>query len=105
MTDGTLVVPEPEAPRMQGLDHLVDRLLAEVRDRIQLTLGLRHEVADRLNSGPFEAVVGPDAELELLDQDVVHRIGRPRGRTNVIATDEPGLGHARSARLTELDDP
>src|SRR4051812_29866374 len=58
---------------MQRLDDLVNRLLAEVRDRVELALGLRDEVADGLDAGALEAVVRPDAELELLDEDVVHR--------------------------------
>ena len=38
-------------------------------------LGLLHEVADRLDAGALQAVVGADAELELLDQDVVQPVG------------------------------
>src|SRR3954451_9967935 len=68
-----LIVAQREPALRQGLDDLVDRLLAEVRDRGQLALGLGDEVADRLDAGALEAVVGPHAELELLDQDVVHR--------------------------------
>src|SRR3954454_21815603 len=67
-----LVGPQPQPALGQGLDDLVDRLLAEVRDRRQLALGLRDEVAHRLDASALEAVVGPDAQLELLDQDVVH---------------------------------
>src|SRR5207248_5005211 len=63
------VLAEAEAPRVQRFDHLVDRLFAEVGDRVQLGLGLRDEVADRLDAGALEAVVGAHAELELLDQD------------------------------------
>src|SRR6476646_10599514 len=40
------VVAEAQAPRAEGLDDLVDRLLAEVRDRVELALGLRDEVAN-----------------------------------------------------------
>src|SRR5215212_548709 len=69
----SLVVPEPQPALGQGLDDLVDRLLAEVRDRRQLALGLRDEVAHRLDARALEAVVRAHAELELLDQDVVHR--------------------------------
>src|ERR1044071_7147468 len=67
------VVAQRQPARVQRLDDLVDRLLAEVRDRGELTLGLRDEVAHRLDAGALEAVVGADAELELLDEDVVHR--------------------------------
>src|SRR5947208_11817244 len=68
-----LVVPEVQPARVQGLDDLVDRLLAEVRDRVELALGLGHQVADRLDARALEAVVRAHAELELLDEDVVHR--------------------------------
>src|SRR5919199_1458261 len=68
-----LVLPQPQPAGVERLDDLVDRLLAEVRDRVELALGLRDEVADRLDAGPLEAVVRADAELELLDEDVVHR--------------------------------
>src|SRR3954454_3366821 len=67
------VVAEVQSARAERLDDLVDRLLAEVRDRVELALGLRDEVADGLDAGPLEAVVRADAELELLDEDVVHR--------------------------------
>ncbi len=39
---------------------------------------LRDQVADRLDARALEAVVGADAELELLDEDVVHRALRRR---------------------------
>src|SRR3954451_2172336 len=73
MAHGVLVRPESQAALREGLDDLVDRLLAEVRDGGELALRLRHEVADRLDTGALEAVVGTDAELELLEEDVVHR--------------------------------
>src|SRR3954452_8659403 len=62
-----------KTPLREGLDDLVDRLLAEVRDGGELALRLRHEVADRLDAGTLEAVVAAHAEFELLDEDVVHR--------------------------------
>src|SRR5215208_1988912 len=68
-----LVGPQVEAALGGRLHDLVDRLLAEVRDRRQLALGLADQVADCLDAGALEAVVGADAQLELLDQDVVHR--------------------------------
>src|SRR5215210_9167408 len=68
-----LVVAQVQPARVQRLDDLVDRLLAEVRDRVELALGLRDEVADRLDARALQAVVGAHAELELLDEDVVHR--------------------------------
>src|SRR3954470_16063157 len=72
---GFLVVAQVQPARVQRLDDLVDRLLAEVRDRVELALGLRDEVADGLDPGALEAVVRAHAELELLDEDVVHRAG------------------------------
>src|SRR5689334_2505287 len=73
------VRPECKAPLREGLDDLVDRLLAEVRDGGELALRLRHEVADRLDPGALEAVVAAHAELELLDEDVVHRAAAALG--------------------------
>src|ERR671910_1971077 len=62
-----------QAPLREGLDDLVDRLLAEVRDGGKLALRLRHQIADGLDAGTLQAVIAADAELELLDEDVVHR--------------------------------
>src|SRR3954451_7380727 len=73
LREGPLVAPQVQASLRERLDDLVDRLLAEVRDRRQLALGLGDQVADGLDAGTLEAVVGPHPELELLDQDVVHR--------------------------------
>src|SRR3954468_6340621 len=75
-----LVVAQAQPAGVQGLDHLVDRLAAEVRDRRQLALALGDEVADGLDARALEAVVGAHAELELLDEDVVHRAARLRHR-------------------------
>src|SRR5215211_6380396 len=81
------VAAEIQAVRGQRLLDLFDRLLAEVRDRGQLVLALHDEVADRLDADALEAVVRADAELELLDREVLHpvrerRLGRRlrRGR-------------------------
>src|SRR3954463_12784264 len=73
------VSAQRQAPLREGLDDLVDRLLAEVRDGGELALRLRHEVADRLNAGALEAVVAAHAELQLLDEDVVHRAAAALG--------------------------
>ena len=54
---------------MQRFDHLVDRLLAEVGNRVELRLRLRDQIADGLYARALEAVVGADSKLELLDQD------------------------------------
>ena len=66
---GESVRAEVQAPGVERFDDLVDRLFAEVRDRVQLRLGLGDQVADGLDAGALEAVVRADAELELLDQD------------------------------------
>src|SRR5439155_18861597 len=58
---------EREAVLLQGLLDLLNRLLAELRDRRQLGLRLHHEVADRLDADQVDAVVRADPELELLD--------------------------------------
>src|ERR1700754_3124031 len=65
---------ERKPARLEGLHDLLDRLATEVRDRVQLGLGLLDQVADRLDAGALEAVVRADAQLELLDQDVVHPV-------------------------------
>src|SRR5207249_6235881 len=72
---GAVVSSELEAVRAERLLDLLDRLLAEVRDRGELVLRLRDEVADRLDADALEAVVGADAELELLDREVLHPVG------------------------------
>src|SRR4051794_553056 len=92
------VVAEVQSARAERLDDLVDRLLAEVRDRVELALGLRDEVADRLDAGALQAVVRTDAELELLDEDVVHRArgtratGTGTGSRGAVAVRERAAG-------------
>ena len=72
------VVSKAKAPDAQGLLDLLDALAPEVRDRAQLALGLLHQVTDRLDARPLEAVVGAHPELELLDQDLLHAVRRGR---------------------------
>src|SRR5215216_3168217 len=104
-----LVGPQRQTALGQGLDDLVDRLLAEVRDRRQLALGLRDEVAHRLDARALEAVVRAHAELELLDEDVVHRAaagaaaGRRDGARARAARAVVEGGHARRAGAQLLD--
>src|SRR3954470_15331068 len=69
-----LLAPQVEAVRLERLLDFLDRLLAEVRDRSELVLALRHEVADRLDADALEAIVGADAEFELLDREVLHPV-------------------------------
>src|ERR671930_339050 len=82
---GALLATQREAVRRERLLDLLDRLFAEVRDRGQLGLRLRDEVADRLDADALQAVVRADAELELLDREVLHpvrerRLGDTLGR-------------------------
>src|SRR4051794_15101827 len=102
LREGPLIRPEVKASLREGLDDLVDRLLAEVRDRGQLALGLRDEVADGLDARALEAVVRADAELELLDEDVVHRAAA-RGARAVDGARAVALQRARGARAELLD--
>src|SRR5438105_7558985 len=75
-----IVAAEGEPVLRERLLDLLDRLLAEVRDRRELVLGLHHEVADRLDTDALQAVVGADAELELLDREVLHPVSERRLR-------------------------
>src|ERR687894_938238 len=70
-----LGLAQRQAARVERLPHLLDRLRPEVRDSRELRLGALEQLADGLDAGALEAVVGPDAELELLDQDLVHYVG------------------------------
>src|SRR3954453_10622707 len=79
-----LLAPQVEAVRLEGLLDFLDRLLAEVRDRGELVLAFRHEVADRLDADALEAVVRADAELELLDREVLHPVCEGLGRTATV---------------------
>src|SRR5436190_5782667 len=73
-----VVAAEGETVLRQRLLDLLDRLLAEVRDRGQLVLGLHDEVADRLDADALEAVVRAHAQLELLDREVLHPVRQRR---------------------------
>src|SRR3954471_15944525 len=93
------VLAQVEPAGVERLDDLVDRLLAEVRDGRELALGLRDEVADGLDPRPLEAVVGADAELELLDEYVVHRAAArdpgPVHGAGAVALERPGRALAQ----------
>src|SRR5262249_31213390 len=82
---------EGEPVLLQGLLDLLDRLLAEVRDRGELRLGLRHKVADRLDADALQAVVRANAELELLDREVLHPT-RERDGSRLAGAVRPGGG-------------
>src|SRR5205085_11518197 len=63
-----------EAVRLEGLLDFLDRLLSEVRDRGELVLALRHEVADRLDADALEAAVRAHTELQLLHPEGLHPV-------------------------------
>src|SRR6266536_2640626 len=92
-----VVAAERQAVLPERLLDLFDRLLAEVRDRGQLVLGLHDEIADRLDPDALQAIVGTDSELELLDREILHPVSERR------------LGAAASVRrrcgLAEALDP
>src|SRR5581483_462640 len=92
-----VVAAEGETVLGERLLDLLDRLLAEVRDRGQLLLGLHHEVADRLDPDPLQAVVRADTELELLDREVLHPV-RERG----LGTDAAAVDGHRLAEALDL---
>src|SRR5918997_5711498 len=99
MTPKTLAGAERQAARLEGLLDLLDRLATEVRDGGQLGLRLLDEVAHRLDARPLEAVVRPHAQLELLDQDVVHP-ARAR-RTGPVTGEALGPGHQGRALVAQ----
>src|SRR5215208_7851570 len=94
-----LACAEPQAASVEGLLDLLDRLAAEVRDRRQLGLGLLDEVAHRLDARALEAVVRAHAQLELLDQDVVHPTGARR--TGAVARETVGPGDQGRTLVTQ----
>src|SRR5438874_5758761 len=83
-----------EAVRLERLLDLLDRLLAEVRDRGELVLALRDELADRLDADVHAAVVRVDAELELLDREVLHPVRERNLGAGTVAGGRRGLAEA-----------
>src|SRR3989440_1613859 len=95
----SLVAAQREPVRGERLLDLLDRLLAEVRDRGELGLGLRDEVADRLDADPLQAVVRANAELELLDREVLHPVCEGNLGTGPV----PGRGRRLAEALDLLE--
>src|SRR5947207_14614157 len=89
-----LLPAQVEAVRLEGLLDFLDRLLAEVRDRGELVLALRDEIADRLDADALEAVVRADAELELLDREVLHPVRERDLGASTVAGGRSGLAEA-----------
>src|SRR5215475_11368260 len=88
------LAPEVQSMGLERLLDFLDRLLAEVRNRSELVLGLRDEVADRLDADALEAVVRADAELELLDREVLHSVRERLGRAGAVGRRRRGLAEA-----------
>src|SRR5439155_17560942 len=89
-----VVAAQLQPVRGERLLDLFDRLLAEVRDRGELALGLGHEVTDRLDADALQAVVRAHAEFELLDGEVLHavrerRLGRRLGGRHLAEALDP----------------
>src|SRR5437868_15121790 len=88
------VAAEREPVLRQRLLDFFDRLLAEVRDRSELVLGLHDEIADGFDTDALEAVVRADAELELLDREVLHPTREPGLGADTVAGDDRLLAEA-----------
>src|SRR5947207_5527580 len=69
-----LLAAERQTPLVQLLEHLVERLLAEVGDGQQIVLALEDELAHRIDLRSLEAVAGPLGQVEIFDRQV--EIGR-----------------------------
>src|SRR5260221_14285323 len=75
-----LLHPELEATLVELGLHLVERLLAEVRDGQQIVVGLQQQLADRVDLRPLETVARTLGQIEILDREIeVGRTGRDRG--------------------------
>src|SRR5579864_4145830 len=94
LLEAPAVAPQREAVLREGLLDLFDRLLAEVRDGRELVLRLHDEVADRLDADALQAVVRADAELELLDREVLHPAREARIGADAVAGDDRLLAEA-----------
>src|SRR3954471_22977088 len=72
-----LLGAQGQAPLVELLEHLVERLLAEVGDGQQVVLGLGDQLAHGVDLGPLEAVAGTLGQIEVLDGEV--EVGRAAG--------------------------
>ena len=86
-----LLDPQRQAALVELLDDLFERLRAEVGDGEQVVFGLLHELADRVDPRPLEAVARPLRQVELLDR-------RGRGRATSRSATRPRRARGRAAR-------
>src|SRR5947209_8427736 len=78
----TLLAAQGQAPLVELLQHLVQRLLAEVGDGEQIVLSLQDELPDGVDLGPLQAVSRSLRQVEVLDGKV--EVGRTAaGRAEV----------------------
>src|SRR5687767_10549241 len=85
-----------QAPLVELLDHLFERLLPEVRDGEEVLLALLEQLPDRVDLGPLEAVARALRQVELLDREV--EVGR-------VAADLGGVAQLEApGRVAQLGD-
>src|ERR1700680_4125327 len=75
-----LSLAEREAPLLQALLDLVERLLAEVAHLDDLVFGHVEQLGDFRDAGPLEAVERADREVQRLDRDIPLACRRGRDR-------------------------
>src|SRR3984893_6547521 len=88
---GLLLHPQRQPTLVELLQHLFERLRAEVGDREQVVLGLLHELTDGVDPGSLQAVARPLRQVELLDRQL--EVGRRRRRRrHLTQLETTGLG-------------
>src|SRR5207248_10115883 len=93
-----------------GLHRYLYSFPTRLSSDLELVLGLRDEVADRLDADALEAVVRAHAELELLDREVLHPVGEldvdHRAAVELLGVGAEALHALRSEEHTsELQSP
>src|SRR6187399_181245 len=99
-----LLALERQTVRSECRANLLDRLATEVGNRDELILGLRREIADRLDADTLQAVVGADAELELLDREVLHPVHNGRLGDGLLSSLAEALDRVEVSEDRELAD-
>src|SRR5512134_939863 len=79
MSRRSLSAAQRQAALVELLLDFVQALLPEVRDVEQVVLGLREQLADRVDLRPLEAVARPLGQVEVFDRQV--EVGRTGGDT------------------------